>query len=179
MVEAEACRAGDLLERTKVRGGQDHVGTGRPPPAPANGRARDGAERDDHFAHRFDLVIRSNRHADVIGGPCDAPLNEDAVALEPQKPVHGLARGHDLPSNDIVRSTQHEGERGGVSHASTYSPRVGVSGRLADGSGATLRPAPAVQAEPVTHPDMTGSPMAGFRALRALLALASALLVIA
>ena len=105
MVEAETCRAGDFLERAKVGSRQHEIRTRRPPPAPSHGRAGDGAERDDHFAHRFDLLVRSNLHADVIDGPCHAPLNEDAVALEPHEPVHGLARGRDFPSDDVMRPT--------------------------------------------------------------------------
>jgi hypothetical protein len=84
MIETQARHAGNLLERSQVGGGQHEVSSGRPSPAPANGRTCNGAEWKHHLANRLDLFVRADLRADVVRGPGDAPLDVQPVAVQSQ-----------------------------------------------------------------------------------------------
>lgn len=84
MIKGEPRRASYTLEGAEIGGGEDEVEARRPHPPPTHRRTCDSRERNDKLAHRLDLLVRADLHADAVGGPRDTPLDLEPIAVEAQ-----------------------------------------------------------------------------------------------
>lgn len=101
MLQFQAALTRNVLECTKVRGGQNEISPRRPrPPGPAYLCAREGGKRKHDFANSLQLSVASDLCANPIRRTRCPPLDQQSLAVETEKAVDDFCCRSDFLLSD-------------------------------------------------------------------------------